>query len=300
VIQGGSPRRITQATMDSRGVVRGWKVILAGHCVMAKRRQRGALEKRPIEGKPSGEAQNLKAKGREAFKAGARVCITALKILAKFAAAMADLGAYLVLKAAHVVVWILAQTWRLFLWPIRTLPLWLNIGGVVLSVVAAIIALYEFFDEAVPYIEPDQVTSTSWHDLPFNLKIDSRLFGASDIQVRCFANEIGWVVSAATKGFSSEPLVAVDQIEHVIPPHGTISFTCNMAEANSKTPSSDQVNPVNRIELQLQVRYRSFLWPWGDTVIVVPWQREVTSTRFTWREVSPGTFQWLEGEAHGP
>jgi hypothetical protein len=91
-------------------------------------------------------------------------------------------------------------------------------------------------------------------------------------------------------------LFKVDRIAEVIPPHGTISFSCNTANVNSLKTVDNQVAPIVLIELHVQMRYRSFLWPWGETIISVPWQREITSGRFTWREVSPGNYQWLEGE----
>jgi hypothetical protein len=203
-----------------------------------------------------------------------------------------------VIKASTL--WMLTQTCRLLklskylLWPIKQLPLWANIIGAI----AATAALYGLLDEAVPYIEPDEVTSTSWHDLLFKAKIDSRFFGASDVQVLCAANEIGWKGNGVSTAFRGKAFVDVDSIEKVIPPHGTISFACNMAENNAVTPPGDPVAPVSRIELHLLMRYRSFLRLWGDQSILVPWQREMTSQRFTWREVSPGNFQWLEGEPH--
>ena len=192
--------------------------------------------------------------------------------------------------------WVWVQTERLLLWPIRTLA---NLVLSSIALVAGIVAVNEFFDEAVPYIEPDQVSSTSWHDLPLKAKIDSRIFGAFDVHVLCAANEIGWKGNEVSKTFRGKGFINVDPIEGVIPPHGTISFSCNMAEANAVTPPGDPVAPVFRIELHLLMRYRSFLRPWGDKIILVPWQREITSARFTWREVSPGNYQWLEGEPHG-
>jgi hypothetical protein len=264
---------------------------------MATRQQSGGPV-RPPEGKPPDDPQNLRTKGGEALRAGARVCLDALKKLANLAATLADLGAYLVLKAARAALWILAKAWRLLLWPIRTLPWWLNIGGVVLSVVAAIVALYEFFDEAVPYIEPDPAISTSWHDLPFKVKIDSRIFGASDVQVSCAAENITWKTDPkwGMANLNVNVLFKVDRIAEVIPPHMPISFSCNTANVNSLKTVDNQIAPIVLIELHVQMSYRSFLWPWGETIIRVPWQRKITSERFTWREVSPDNYQWLEGE----
>jgi hypothetical protein len=270
-------------------------VIPAGR-VMATRQQRGAPEKHPLEGRPPEEAQSLRAKGHSALIAGARVCIAALKNLADRAAALADLGADLVLKAARAALWILARTWRLLLWPIRTLA---NLFVSSIALLAALGALYEFFEEAVPYIEPDQVTSTSWHDLPFKAKIDSRIFGAFDVHVLCAANEIGRIGNGVTRVFQGKAFIKVDRISPVIPPHGTITFSCNMAEANAVTAPGDPVAPVVRIELHLLMKYRSFLRPWGEQIIRVNGQRTITSAPFTWREVSPGNYQWLEGEPHG-
>jgi len=263
---------------------------------MATRQQRGAPEKRPLEVRQPEEAQNLQAKWRSALIAGARVCIAALKNLASLAATLADLGADLVRMAGRAALWILAQAWRLLLWPIRTLA---NLFVSAIALLAAIVALNEFFDEAVPYIEPYEVTSTSWHDLPFKAKIDSRIFGAFDIHVLCAANEIGWKGNGVTKTFGGKGFVNVDRISPVIPPHETITFSCNMAEANSVTPPGEPVAPVVRIELHLLMRYRTFLRPWGDQIILVPGQRQIISAPFTWREVSPGNFQWFEGEPHG-
>jgi hypothetical protein len=269
---------------------------------MATRQQRGAPKKRPLEGKPPEDAQNLRTKGREALRAGARVCIDALKKLANLAATLADLGAYLVLKAARAALWILAQAWRLLLWPIRTLPWWLNIVGVVLSVVATIAALYAFFDEAVPYIEPDQAISTSWHDLPFKAKIDSRIFGAAGIQVLCSAENVTWKTNPkwGLANLKTNMIFNVERIEKIIPPHGTISFSCNIADVNSLTTTDNQIAPIILIQLHVQMTYRSFLWPWGQVIIVWQRQRQTNSSLFTWREISPGNYQWLEGEPRVP
>lgn len=191
-------------------------------------------------------------------------------------------------------IWVWTQTLRL----LKILPLWANIVVVLLSVGATIVALYEFFDEAVPYIEPDPAISTSWHDLPFKAKIDSRIFGASDIQVSCNAENITWKTDPkwGLANLNVNVLFKVDRIAEVIPPHVPISFSCNTANVNSLKTVDNQIAPIILIELHVQMRYRSFLWPWGETIIPVPWQREITSERFTWREVSPGSYQWLEGE----
>jgi hypothetical protein len=269
---------------------------------MATRQQRAAPEKRRLEGKPPEDTQNLRTKGRVALRAGVRVCIDALKKLANLAATLADLGAYLVLKVARAAVSILAQAWRLLLWPIRTLPWWLNIGGAVLSVVATIVGLYEFFDEAVPYFEPDQATSISWHDLPFKLKVDSRIFGASDIQVLCAAENVTWKTNPkwGLANIKVNMMPHVERIEKIIPPHGTISFACNIADVNSITTADNQAAPIILIELHVQMTYRSFLWPLGRVIIIWPWERQTISSRFTWREISPGSYQWLEGEPRVP
>jgi hypothetical protein len=194
------------------------------------------------------------------------------------------------------------RTWRLLklskylLWPIRQLPLWVNIIAILVTLGTGVLALDQFYDEAVPYIEPDEVTSTSWHDLPFKAKIDSHFFGAFDVEVQCYTSKVEWKGNGVTKTFKGKFFINVDPIESVIPPHGTITFACNMAEINGVPPPGDPVAPISLIELNLLMKYKSFLRPWGDQIILAPWQREMTSQRFTWREVSPSNFQWLEGE----
>jgi hypothetical protein len=187
---------------------------------------------------------------------------------------------------------------RCLVWPIRQLPLWVNLTGVLLSALATLVALYEFFDEAVPYIESDPAISTSWHELPFKVKIDSRVFGASDIQVSCSAENITWKTDPTwgMANLTANMLFKVDRVAQVIPPHGGVSFSCNTTNVNSLKTVNNEIAPISLIELHVQLRYRSFLWPWGETIVSVPWQRQVTSARFTWREVSPGNYQWLEGE----
>jgi hypothetical protein len=164
---------------------------------------------------------------------------------------------------------------------------------------ATIFAIYVYFAESIPYIEPDQVISSSWHDLPFKAKIDSHFFGASDIEVVCTTNRVSWIGNGKSRVFSGKAFVKVDRIQSVLGPRSTITFFCNMAEANSTTPSGD-VNPVHEIDVILQMTYRSFVWPWGDLIIPVPWWRQIISPRFRWQEVSPGNFQWLEGAPASP
>jgi hypothetical protein len=184
----------------------------------------------------------------------------------------------------------LLPIFRVLLWPIRKLPLWFNILGAL----ATSLFFYEVFVEAVPYIETDPATSSSWHDLPFKAKIDSHLFGASDVHIICAAENITWKTNPqwGMANIKANMIFRVNRVDKSIPPHGTISFACDVANTNSVTTLDNQVAPLSLVEIHVLILFKSPFWPW--------WQRQTLSPRFTWREVSPESYQWLEGEPRVP
>jgi hypothetical protein len=178
--------------------------------------------------------------------------------------------------------------------PLKQLPWWADILGVLV----ALIFLYEFFYDTVPSIQPDPVISPSWHDLPLMAKIESRIFSAHVSGLVCEVENITW----DTKGklvngwtnfrFKGKLEINVEKYQSIIPPHGAISFMCNVYDkarftiAPSIAPNGEHAD-ISLIKLRVRMDYSS---SFGLL------RRETTSPQFTWRAVSGG-YQWLEGDA---
>lgn len=122
-------------------------------------------------------------------------------------------------------------------------------------------------------------------------RIDSRMFGANNVEAFCLWENISWKISDDYMfSIKFDKFFGIEDVERSIPTHGAITIKCRITDQISLGHTAGvirEVKDIGVIKLKVKISYYSAFWPI---------QREVISPTFTWRAVSGG-YQWLEGDA---